>query len=453
MVCLICITVFFCPAYAAGVLEIYSLALENDPEFRAAIQEKRAGDEEEIIGRAGLLPKLSLSWRSSPRNWQAQQYQDRGVFGHVSDVTRKQQYSSHTGSLTLTQPLFDYEAYARYKSGVAQKLMSDERYRGKLQALAVRVVHAYVDASYSREQIILAEAQKKAYEEQLKLNESLMKAGEGTITDVAETRARYSLALAQLIEARDASDEALQELEKITGLSTQLNDLHVLRPGRFMTVQLVPSTFEEWKKIALDNNPLLSALRHSVDAAKYEIERSRAGLMPNIQLYASYSVNDSGNDNTVNQKYQSGSIGFQVSVPLYEGGGTSASVRQAAARYGYAIADMDARVGNIMNNLRKQYNHCVSSGTKITAYELAVRSSMVQIKATQKSVMAGQRVNVDVLNAEHELYEAQRDLVSTKYDYIKSWISLLGDSGVLGINDIKKVGQYFTKHSGLHSEV
>ncbi|EMF6668762.1 TPA: TolC family outer membrane protein [Serratia marcescens] len=434
------------PVYSIGILDAYSLALEKDPTFRAAIKEKEAGDENENIGRAGLLPKVSLNYQNSPRNWQTQKYPQSDFFGNVSEVTRRQQYRSYSSSITLTQPLFDYEAYARYKASVAQTMMSDERYRSKLLDLAVRVINAYVEVAYSKDQIALAEAQKAAYKEQLTLNDRLMSAGEGTITDVSETQARYSLAEAQVIEARDALDAAQRELEVIIGIPlNQLDELQVLRPGKFKVAPLIPSKFEEWQKIALENNPVLAASRHGVDAAKYDVERNRAGFMPQVQLYASHSENDSSSDNTVNQKYRTDSIGVQVSMPIYSGGGVSASTRQAAARYGQAMYEMDAQTGTTLNDLRKQYNLCISSRAKVAAYELAVQSATTQVTATRQSVLAGQRVNVDVLNAEQQLYSAQRDLASAKYAYIKSWITLLSDSGTLDEKDVLRVAQYFAR--------
>ncbi|CAI1122551.1 TolC family outer membrane protein [Serratia entomophila] len=434
------------PVYSIGISDAYSLALEKDPTFRAAIKEKEAGEENENIGRAGLLPKVSLNYQNSPRNWQTQKYQQSDFFGNMSDVTKRQQYRSYSGSVTLTQPLFDYEAYARYKAGVAQSLMADERYRGKFLDLAVRVISAYVEVAYAKDQIALAEAQKTAYKEQLALNDRLMSAGEGTVTDVSETQARYSLAEAQVIEARDALDSAQRDLEVIIGVPlNQLDSLQTLRPGKFQVAPLIPSKFEEWQKIALDNNPMLAASRHGVDAAKYEVERNRAGFMPQVQLYASHSENDSSSDNTVNQKYRTNSVGVQVSMPIYAGGGVSASTRQAAARYGQAMYEMDAQVGTTLNDLRKQFNLCISSRAKLAAYELAVKSATTQVEATRQSVLAGQRVNVDVLNAEQQLYSAQRDLASAKYTYIKSWITLLSDSGTLDEKDVSRVAQYFAR--------
>lgn len=433
------------PVYSIGILDAYSLALDKDPTFMAALKEKEAGDESKNIGMASLLPKVALNYQNSPKNWQTVKYPQSNIFtGETIETTTSQQYRSYSGSVTLTQPLFDYEAYARYKAGVAQTLMSDERYRAKFMDLAVRVVTAYVEVAYAKDQIMLAEAQKVAYGNQLNQNRELMSAGEGTITDVSETQARYSLAEAQEIEARDALDSAKRDLEVIIGAPLeQYGDLQLLRPGKFQVAPLIPSKFEEWQKIALENNPELAASRHGVDAAKYEVERNRAGFMPQVQLYASHSENDSSSDNTVNQKYRTDSIGVQVSMPIYSGGGVAASTRQAAARYGQAMYEMDAQVGTTLNDLRKQFNLCLSSRAKLAAYELAVESASKQVEATKKSVALGQRVNVDVLNAEQQMYSARRDLASAKYTYIKSWITLLSDSGTLDKNDINRMAQYF----------
>ena len=432
------------PVHALGILDAYSLALEKDPTFQAAIKEKEAGDEARNIGRAGLLPKVSLNYQNAPRNWQTQKYQTSDIFGNVSDVTKRQQYRSYAGSVTLTQPLFDYEAYAKYKTGVAQSLMADEKYRSKYLDLAVRVISAYVSVAYAKDQIALAEAQKAAYKEQLALNDRLMSAREGTVTDVAETQARYSLAEAQVIEARDVLDSAQRELEVIIRIPLdQLDALQTLRQGKFQVSPLRYTAFDDWQKLAMERNPQLASSRHGVDAARYDVERNRAGFMPQVQLYASHSENDSSSDNTVNQKYRTDSVGVQVSMPIYSGGGVAASTRQAAARYGQAKYELDAQVGSIMNDLRKQFNQCISSQAKLRAYELAVKSATTQVEATRQSVLAGQRVNVDVLNAEQQLYAAQRDLAEAKYTYIKAWITLLGDSGTLSEKDIMQVAGYF----------
>lgn len=209
--CLSCIPA----AHAMGLLDAYDLALRNDPTFQAAIQEREAGEENRVIGRSGLLPNLSWSYNNSRNESEVT----------AGNTTSDRDYRSYASSLTLQQPLLDYEAYARFRQGTAQALMADERFRGKSQELAVRVLSAYSQALLAQERIELSRAQKRAFAERLQLNDRLLKGGEGTRTDVLETQARLSLAQAEEIESLDAQDSALRELEAIVGQPLQIEEL------------------------------------------------------------------------------------------------------------------------------------------------------------------------------------------------------------------------------------
>jgi len=434
------------PGYALGVLDAYALALEKDPTFQAAIKERDAGRENKDIGRAGLLPHVSANYQNAPRNWQTQKYNQRDGFGDISQVTQRRQYRSYSASVVLTQSLFDYEAYATYKAGVVKAQIADQRYRGKYLDLAVRVVSAYVDVANATDQVTLAEQQRAVLQVQLNLNQHLYNAGEGTVTDISETDARYSLSEAQLIDARDNLDAAQRNLEAMIGVPlVELDRLQTLRPGKFEVLRLSPEKYADWERLAIRNNPVLLSSRDAIEAAKYEVEKNRAGFMPQVQLYASHSENDSSSDNTVNQQYRTDSIGIRVNVPIYSGGGVSASTRQAVAKYGQAMYEKDEQVISTLNDLRKQYNACISSKTRLAAYELAERAASLQVEATRKSVLAGQRANIDVLNAEQQLFSTQRDLATAKYNYIKAWVNLLSDSGTLTEGDLLKVARYFSK--------
>ena len=206
-------------AYALGLLDVYDLALRNDPTFQAAIQEREAGEENRVIGRAALLPNLSWSYNNSRNESEVTQSTA------IGNVSSDRNYRSYASALTLQQPLLDYEAYARFRQGTAQALMADERFRGKSQELAVRVLGAYSQALLAQEHIELSRAQKRAFAERLQLNDRLLKGGEGTRTDVLETQARLSLAQAEEIEAVDAQDSALRELEAIVGQPLQIEEL------------------------------------------------------------------------------------------------------------------------------------------------------------------------------------------------------------------------------------
>ncbi|WP_431035235.1 TolC family outer membrane protein [Pseudomonas yamanorum] len=421
---------------ALGLLDAYDLALRNDPTFQAAIQEREAGEENRIIGRAGLLPNLSWSYNNSRNASEVTQSTA------VGNVTSDRDYRSYASTLTLQQPLLDYEAYARYRQGAAQALFADERFRGKSQELAVRVLSAYSQALLAQERIELSRAQKRAYAERLQLNERLLKGGEGTRTDLLETQARLSLAQAEEIESLDTQDAALRELEAIVGEPLQIEELAPLT-RQFDIPPLEPNRFETWRDLAMANNPELKSQHHALDAAEYEVERKRAGHMPKVSLYASSRQTSSDSESSYNQKYDTNSVGIQVSLPLFAGGSVSASTRQAANQLSQAQYELDAQTARTLIELRKQFNLNTSGAAKVRAYEMAVSSATALVTATKKSVTGGERVNLDVLDAEQQLFTARRDLADARHAYLLARIQLKYFAGLLNEQDLRALAGYF----------
>ncbi|QXH57375.1 TolC family outer membrane protein [Pseudomonas maumuensis] len=426
-------------AQALDLGDAYALALRNDPTWQGSIAERQAGLENRAIGRAGLLPKLSYRYNRARNDSQVTQ---RSQFG---DVTTQRDYRSYSSTLTLEQPLFDYAAWSDYRRGVAQAALADERYRGRGQELMVRLFGAYSEALFANEQIALAQAQRRTFAEQLTLNERLVKGGEGTRTDVLETRARYELAQAQEIEAGDNLDAALRALQAIIGEPVTVEDLAPMT-GDFRVQPLTPARFEPWRELAVAHNAELASQRHGLEVAEQNIERQRAGHLPSLSAYASKGISSSSSESSYNQRYDTDSIGVQLNVPLFAGGGVSASVRQARAQRDAAGFELDAQLRETVNQLRRQFNLCASGTAKIRAYDLAVKAAAALVQATRKSVQGGERVNLDVLDAEQQLFGARRDLAQARHEYLRAWLQLRYLAGVLEAADLNVLNRYFVAH-------
>lgn len=421
-------------ARALGLLEAYDLALHHDPNFQAAIQAHVAGQENRALGRAGLLPSLSWSYSNSENDSEVR----------AGEATVERDYRSYASTLTLQQPLLDYEAWARYRQGVAQALLADEQYRAQGQELAVRLLTAYSQALLARERIELSRAQRRAYAERLQLNRRLFDKGEGTRTDILETEARHSLALAEEIEAQDALDDALRTLQAMLGRSLAIDELAPLAEG-FEPQPLQPAGFDAWRELALRNNPTLAAQRHGLSASEYDVARNRAGHLPKVSLYASSRKTSSDSESAYNQKYDTNSIGVQISLPLFAGGATSASVRQAASRLEQARHELDAQTADTLNELKRQFNLAQSGRARIGAYRMAVESASLLIEATRRSVQGGERVNLDVLDAEQQLYAARRDLAEARHGWLQAWLNLRHGAGALSGEDLYVLARYFQR--------
>ena len=424
-------------AQALGPFQVYEQALRNDPEFLAALQERDAGQESRTIGRAGLLPKLSYNYNKGRNNSRATYLNERG------NSHEDRNYNSYGSTFTVQQPLIDYEAYANYRKGVAQALFADETFRSKSQELLVRVLTHYTQALFAQDQIDNARAKKNAYEQQFQQNEQLFRQGEGTRTDILEAESRYELATAEQLQAQDEQDAALRELGALIGVAMVNIDELTPLPVSFSALPLQPASFSSWHTMALESNPLLASQREALEVARYEVERNRAGHLPKLNAYASVRKMESESGNTYNQRYDTNTIGIEISLPLYAGGGVAASVRQANSNLARVEYELEGKTRETLIELRRQFNACQSGVSKLRAYQKALVSAEALVVSTRQSILGGERVNLDALNAEQQLYSTRRDLAQARYDYLLAWTKLHFYAGTLGEQDLARVDEAF----------
>jgi outer membrane protein, protease secretion system len=425
------------PASAIGLIEAYESALQNDPTYRGAVHENEAGKQNVNLGRANLLPSVSMNYTTTHNRADITQ---PGFTG--APVTSHPNYDSDSGSLSLRQPLLNMDGLARYRQGVAQTEYSESVLSSRKQDLLLRLVGAYADAQYAEYQLALVESQRDTYAEQMHVNERMFQRGEGTRTDVLETRAKLDVAEAQVIEARDNVTVARNTLAGIVGRDvTELDPLS----DDFRVKPLQPAAFEDWKNIALANNPDIDAQRHAVEITRQEVNKNRAGHLPRIDFIASLSKGKSETLSTLNQDASTRTVGFQLSMPIFSGGAIEASTSQAAANFEKAKDDVDAKTSQVLVELRKQYSQTLSGMTKIDALVKAVQSATLLVEATRQSIKGGVRINLDLLNAQQQLYAAKRDLAQGRYNYLISYLRLRAAAGTLSGEDVRAVAGYFER--------
>ncbi len=422
-------------ASALNLQQAYDAALRNDPTYRSAYQDSVSGAEYKNLGRSNLLPQISASYSANKNRADLTQ----PTFGGGESTTHPVYYS-HSSGVQLRQTLFNLDALARYKQGVAQSQYAESQFSSMGQDLVVRLAGTYFDAALSSEQVALATAQREAQMAQMLGNQRLLEKGEGTRTDVLESQARLQLTEAQLIEALDNQRTSLAALEAIVGEPVPavelLGNVFTLRP-------LQPAVLAEWEKIALERNPDLQTQRFAIEAGRQEVNKNRAGHAPRVDMVAGYNKSKSDTLTTLNQDSTSRSIGVQVSIPLYSGGAVSASTRQAAAGLEKAKSDMDLKTSKVMVELGKEYRLVNSSVARIAALERAVESAQLLIKATEQSIKGGVRINIDLLNAQQQFYSSKRDLAQARYTYLQALLRLRAAAGTLGADDVQEAASYF----------
>lgn len=422
---------------ALGLLDAYEAALENDPVYRSAIHENEVGQEEKAIGLSGLLPDLSITHIHS-KNTGTRDLLATAVSPAASVPLN---FDSKVSTLSLRQPIVNMEAVAGYRQGAAQANSSRAKFTSHSQQLIVRLVEAYVEALLTQDRLMLAQTQQDTLEERKKVNEQMLRKGEGTVTDVLETQSQHALAQAEVIEAQDEYDVARLRLAAIVGNQDIVQLDRLSTNFEVNAIQLVD--YESWEELALNRNAELVTQRYAVISSKEEINRSRAGHMPRLDLVASLSRNKSGSFVTANQNVDLASIGIEVNVPLYAGGRVNAVTRQSVANHARAEADLETMIDSVIVELRRQYQLTLSSVKRIESLELAVESASLLVQATKKSIKGGIRINLDLLDAQQQLFSAKRELSEARYNYLLAYLRLKLAAGDLVLDDLQRIAAYF----------
>ena len=418
------------PASAINLTQAYEAALKNDPQYQSAFQTSEAGKENRILGRSTLLPSVNAAYSGS-KNRTTVEY---------GKLVEPRDYISRSATVQVRQPLFNLDAYARYKQGAAQSDYAEAIFDSQSQEAILRVTTAYFDALLKETQVSLSKVERDALLEQRNQNNVLFKKGEGTRTDVLETQSRLDLAEAQLLEAQDAVATARDTLAGIIGGPVDSID-HLRVDFRVTNSDLKP--YEDWKNAALAQNPDIRAATQAVEIGKQEVLKQKAGHYPRIDAIGTYGKLASDSLSTLNQDQTIRSIGFQVNMPIFQGGAVSASTRQAVANREKAKADLQSQTDKVLVELRRNYNATVSSVARIEALEKAVESAKLLVTATEQSIKGGVRINLDLLNAQRQLYTAQRDLTQARLNYLLSSLRLRAGSGALSAEDVRLTAAYF----------
>jgi protease secretion system outer membrane protein len=425
-------------AWSLDLVRAYQAALQNDAQFQAALRERDAGLQYQEIGRSNLLPVLQWSYSDS----QNKLTRTQDILG--KSVTDSPDYRSQSNVLSLRQPLVNFEGLARYRQGVAQTSQSLATFDVQANALAVRLMEAYANVLFTQEQVALTQAELNSLREVMKANEAMWKKGESTRTDVLETRSRYLVSEAQFLEAQASLDFAQRQLEGIAGNEVRAEFEKMQGPGKVFALRpLLPATIEEWQQLAQDNNPDIRALRHAMEAARQDMERSRAGHLPRLDLVASVSRSLSETVNTINQRLNNQSTGVQLTLPLYSGGSVSATSQQTQSNYEKSQALLNAKINEVMVDLRKQFNQIRTGATRIEALKEAVDSAENLVIAVRKSITGGQRVNADLLNAMQQLHTVKKDQAQARLSYLQAWLRIKAHTGLVDEQDMEQIAAYF----------
>lgn len=404
-------------AWSLDLMEAYEAALEQDPTVLAAQAAADSGRERLPQARAQLLPQLGFTASGNKL--------DRSTTGPNAlgrTVTTDDRFNSSNKTLSLRQPLYRKPLFAAYEQATYVVEDANASLEVEMQNLGVRVSSAYMEALLARDQLGLIEAQKATTTAQLDWARKALVAGSGTRTDIDEAQARLDMVVAQELEARQNLDYTRRQLEQI--INQPADNLAALNVDKMSLAPPGSLLVEEWIQRAEQNSPEVLALSARREAAHMEVEKATGGHYPTLDLVLQWSDSDSENVTAPKLSYEDKAIGLQFNMPLFSGGYVSSTVRQALAEERKAADLLEATRRDLGTRVHKEFRGVTEGVLRVRALEQAVRSADQMIVSSRKSLQAGSRTQVDVLNAEQQRMQAVHDLAQARYMYLLSRIRL-----------------------------
>lgn len=428
------------PAFAADLLQVYRDAIEYDAQYASARAARDAGLEKLPQGRAGLLPVISATASTTKNDVDFQ----RRTPGAASVDA---QYNTNGYQLTLTQPLFRWQNFVQYDQSKLQVTLAEAQFVQARQDLILRVSQAYFDVLLAQDSLNLAQAQKKAIAEQLESAKRNFEVGTSTIVDTHEAQARFDLVTAQELAAQNDLEIKRQALNQVIGKVPER--LNALRPQ----VQLQrpqPDDIAKWAESAETGSPLVAVQQAAYEIAEKEIGRQRAGHYPTLDLVATrgrssatgglaLGVPAPGSDTHTT------TVGLQLSVPLFAGGAVMSKEREAVALREKARADLDTTRRSAVLGARQAYLGVTSGMAQVKAFEQALVSNQSALDSNKLGYEVGVRINIDVLNAQQQLFSTRRDLAKARYDTLLAQLKLKAAAGTLGEDDVQAINALLEK--------
>jgi outer membrane protein len=417
--------------HAQGLTQLYELARAFDATYLAARAQADAAEYKAAQANALGLPTLTGNIRGTARQ---------------IDLPRSDFNSNNALQTELNgrYPLFNRANRATMEQAERSLIASRAELEAAEQDLIIRLTQAYFDVLSAKDTVALTKTNKAAILEQLASAKRNFEIGTSTIVDTREAQSKADLAAAQEIAAEN------DLLNKRIALAYLVGRRDV-EPLPLITPVVLPSTLpmnvEEWVTVADTVHPQVIRARTALEVARLEIDKAKAGELPTVDAVATIGANHAGGSSNqiLPGTTRTGSIGVELNWPLYTGGSVQNRIKETVSLEQRSREEFENARRTVAQNTRVAFFSVQSGEALVKALEAAEASSKVALEATQLGFRVGVRVTLDVLNAQTQLFQTQRDLFKSRYDVLVNSLRLRQASGQLTPNDLLAVNSLLLK--------
>ena len=422
-------------ASANDLLDTFHLAQTQDQTLLAAQYQRDAAIEAHPQALSTLLPQLSATGQG-----ERERTHDLTASTSTGAPAGAYYYNQDSYSLNLSQTIFDWTAFQTLSQSNKQVAQAQATFEYARQDLIYRTADAYFTVLNAQDTLKADVDAQTAYQQQLEQAQKKFQVGLAAITDVRNAQASYDTSRATVIADQRALDSAKRSLGQLIGRpvasAAGLQD-------EIPLVAPTPTAEEDWVKAALQDNPNLMNYYYAQEAAKKNIDALQGKYLPTLSAVG--AVGRQKTDSDISGDEVNDSIGLQLNYNIFQGGLVHSQIKQAAASWHQAQAQYEGQRRVVDQAARDAYEGVISGIAGVQANHQAVISNQTSLEASQVGLKVGTRTEVDVLTAQQALAAAERSYYQSRYDYLRSVLSLKQQAGRLNEPDLIEIDNLLVK--------
>jgi outer membrane protein len=296
---------------AADLQQIIKLAETQDATYQAAIHKASADKESYAQARSLFMPTVSYQYSDSRTK--------KNVIESANFLSPagSDRFGSIDKGLTLSQPLFDLEIWARFKQSKNTVNRADSELLQAKQGLFLRTSEAYFLVLEREDQLSTIRDEKTALNKHFLMAQQKERAGLGRVVDVVTAEARYLESVAKELELESRLNDSHYALAEITG-SVMKNLLRLSEQVEYQLPQ--PSNVQSWVDRASQVNPAIVAKEQALMEAGHEVVARRTKHFPTVNLsYTKGNVNTDDSIFSDPSNIDTQRVLLKVNVPIFQG--------------------------------------------------------------------------------------------------------------------------------------
>jgi outer membrane protein len=408
------------PARPITLQDAISLALAQNTTVRLARNAAAIDSLNVRAARNAFLPNLSASTQTSQGFGAGSQGDNAfSVSGGVSSGVTLFNGGQNTNAL----------AQARLNLQASGQDVTRSR-----QTVVFVVASDFLDLITQQEQLRVQQENLTAQQQELTQLEQFVRAGTRPIGDLYQQQAAVAATRLAVVNARRAVEVAKLALIEELVLDPRL-DYTFVAPTTLGTGTAPTFNLDSLITVALAQRVDIEAQALRVRAAEREIRIAEGGRFPLVTGSAGYSSgynssNDGGFLSQLNQR-RGGSIGFGVSVPIFDRGAVSIARQRALVQLENERIGLRDQEQAVALEVRRAYLDYLAAGEQLAASTAQQQAAALALEAAQARYRVGLATFVEVTLARASLVQAQSAVVNARSSLVFQQALMSYYTGVL----------------------